>query len=200
MGPLDQGPGDHGAVLQHILQVDQIAVVHMLGKVVAVMEVDDPLVVGLHDIGGQQDAVGDIAGDLPRHVVALGGVDHRVFIGVFLLGLLVAALDERKDLLIGGIAAAHQAAGIAVGDIALGYLKGPVRHNLLFHQVLDLLYRRRTVHLLAGQLHRFGNALDLHRGHALVFLHHVVRLGDGGNDLGDIKNDLRAVSFDHFHE
>ena len=140
MRPLDQGPGDNGPVLQHVLQVHQVAVVHMLRKVVAVMEVDDPLIMGLHNIRGQQNTVGDITGNLTGHIVALGGIDHRVLIGIFLLGLLVAALDEGKDLLIGGIAAAHQAAGIAVGDVALGHLKGAVRHDLLLHQVLNLLH------------------------------------------------------------
>ena len=50
VGPLDQGAGDDGAVLQHILQVHQVAVVHMLGVIIRVMEVDDALIVGLHDV------------------------------------------------------------------------------------------------------------------------------------------------------
>ena len=49
-GLLDERAGDDGAVLQHVLQVDQVAVVHMLGEVVGVVEVDDALVVGLHDV------------------------------------------------------------------------------------------------------------------------------------------------------
>ncbi len=50
VGPLDEGTGDDGAVLQHILQIHQIAVVHVLGVVISVMEVDDALPVGLHDV------------------------------------------------------------------------------------------------------------------------------------------------------
>ena len=199
MRPLDQGPGDNGPVLQHVLQVHQVAVMHMLCKVVAVVEVDDPLIMGLHNIRGQQNTVGDITGNLTGHIVTLGGIDHRVLIGIFLLGFFVAALDEGKDLLIGGIAAAHQAAGIAVGDVALGHLKGAVRHDLLLHQVLNLLHRRRTVHLLAGQIHRFRNAADLHGRHTLAFLHHIIGLGNRGNDLGDIKIHLGAVSLNDFH-
>ena len=41
VGLLDQGAGDDGAVLQHVLQIHQIAVVHMLGIIVRVMEMDD---------------------------------------------------------------------------------------------------------------------------------------------------------------
>ena len=35
-----------GAVLQHVVQVDQVAVVHMLGVVVGVMEMDDAFLMG----------------------------------------------------------------------------------------------------------------------------------------------------------
>lgn len=52
MGLFDEGTRDDGAVLEHVLQVDQIAVVHVLGVVVHVVEVDDARLVGLHDVGG----------------------------------------------------------------------------------------------------------------------------------------------------
>ena len=54
VGLLDQGAGDNGAVLQHVLQVHQVAVVHMLGEIIGVVEMDDALLMGLHDILGQQ--------------------------------------------------------------------------------------------------------------------------------------------------
>ena len=60
VGSLDEGTGDDGAVLQHILQIHQIAVVHMLGIIIRVVEVDDALLVSLHDLTGQQQAVGDV--------------------------------------------------------------------------------------------------------------------------------------------
>ena len=43
VGLFNIGAGDDGAVLQHILQVDQIAVVHVLRKVVGIVEVDQAL-------------------------------------------------------------------------------------------------------------------------------------------------------------
>ena len=58
VGLFDQGAGDDGAVLQHVLQIDQIAVVHVLGIIVHVVEVDDARLVGLHDVLGQQHAAG----------------------------------------------------------------------------------------------------------------------------------------------
>ena len=199
MGPLDQGAGDDGAVLEHVLQVHQVAVVHVLGIVVGVVEVDDAFPVGLHDVLGQQDALADVPGDLAGHVVPLGGVDHRVLVGVLLLGLLVVTLNKAEDLVVGGVALAHQGAGVAVGDVVLGHLKGPVGHDLVLYRVLDLLHRGGAVHPLTAQLHRLGDAPDLHRGHPGALLHGVVGLGDGRNDLGDVENDLSSVAFDDFH-
>ena len=49
-------PEMHGAVLQHVLEVHEVAVVHMLREVVGVVEVDDALVVRLDHLGGQQHA------------------------------------------------------------------------------------------------------------------------------------------------
>ena len=100
---LDQRAGDDRAVLEHILQIDQVAVVHMLGVIIGVVKMDDALLVRLNDILGQQQAVGDISGNLARHIIALRGVDDGVLVGVFLLGLFVVALDQAQDLVIGGI-------------------------------------------------------------------------------------------------
>ena len=54
MGLLDEGARDDGAVLQHVFQVHQVAVVHMLRIVVCVMEVDDALFVGVNNLLRQQ--------------------------------------------------------------------------------------------------------------------------------------------------
>ena len=200
VGTLDQRTGDDGAVLQHVLQIHQVAVVHVLGKVVGVVEVDDALPVCLHDVGGQQDALAQVAAHLAGHVVPLGGVDHGVLVGVFLLGLFVAALDQTEDLIIGRVAFAYQRAGIAVGDIVFGHLKGAVGHDLVLHQVLNLLHGGGAVHFLAGELDRLGDALDLDRRHTGTFVHRVVGLSDGGDDLRNVKTNLRAVSFDNDHD
>ena len=133
VGPFDQGAGDDGAVLQHVLQVYQVAVVHVLGVIVGVVEVDDALPVGLHDLLGQQDPLCNVPAHLAGHVVPLGGIHHRVLVGVFLLGLLVAALDQGEDLLVSSVGAADQRAGVAVGHIVLGHLKGAVGHDLILH-------------------------------------------------------------------
>ena len=55
---LNIGAGNNGAVLQHIFQVHQIAVVHVLGKIVGIVEVDQTLLMRLYDLRVQQQTGG----------------------------------------------------------------------------------------------------------------------------------------------
>ncbi len=50
----NQRARDNGAVLQHILEVYQVAVVHVLRKVVRIVEVNEALIVGCHYVGRKQ--------------------------------------------------------------------------------------------------------------------------------------------------
>ena len=62
---------DYGAVLEHILKVDEVAVVHMLCVVVRIVEVDYSLIVGFYDILRQEQTVCNISGNLTRHIISL---------------------------------------------------------------------------------------------------------------------------------
>ena len=46
----NQSAADDRAVLQHIVQIDEVAVVHVLGIVVGIVEVDDALLMRLDDL------------------------------------------------------------------------------------------------------------------------------------------------------
>ena len=199
MGLLDKGAGNNRAVLEHILQIDEVAVVHMLGIVIGVVEVDDARLVGGHNLLGQQDALGDVLGHLTGHVVPLNGVDRGVLVGVLLLHFLVVALDEAQDAAVGRIGLAQETAGIAVSNILLGHFKSAVGHDGLLHQVLNFFHRRAAAHFLAGNLHALGDAADLQRRHADAFFDGVVGLGDGHPDLINVKNDFCTVSLNNFH-
>ena len=199
MGLLDQGAGDDGAVLQHVLQIHQIAVVHMLGIIVRVMEMDDAGLVGVHHFLGKQDTTGDVLADLARHVVPLDGVDGGVLVGVLLLDFLVIALDQAEDAVVRGVGLTQKAAGIAVGNIFLGHLESAVGHDGLFHQILNFLYGRAAAHFLAGDLDALGNSLDLQRGHTYLLVHRIIGLGHGHDDLINVENDFRTVTFNNLH-
>ena len=195
----NQRAGNDRAVLQHILQIDQIAVVHMLGEIIRVVEVDDALVVRVDDVLRQQHAGRQVLRHLTRHIVALDGIDGGVLVGILLLDLLVVRLDQGQDLLVRRVGLAHKRAGIAVGDVVLGDLERAVGHDLIFDQILNFLDGQRAVHGQAAVFHALGDAADLHRRQPLVLRDDVIGLGHGCDDLDDIERRLRAVSLDDLH-
>ena len=139
VGLLDHGARDHGAVLEHVLKVHEVAVMHVLCVVVGIVEVDDSLVVSCDDLAGEQFAHREVLGDLTGHVVTLHGDDAGVLVGVLLFDLLVVGLDEREDLVIGGVLMALQVLDVAVDDVLAGYAKVVEGHELILDEVLDLL-------------------------------------------------------------
>ena len=195
----DQRAGDDRAVLQHVVQIDQIAVVHMLGIVIRVVEMDDALLVRLDDLARQQQAARDIPADLAGHIIALHAVDRGILVGVFLLGLLVVAFDQAEDLVVGGVGAADERALIAVADIALGNLKRAVPHDFAFYELLNLLDAGRAVHLQTDALHRAGNILNLRVRQLRRAAFGPVGLLHGVKDLYTVEHGLRAVAFDELH-
>ena len=145
----DQCARDNSTVLEHILQVHQVAVMHVLGKVVRIMEVNQALIVSIHNLLGQQHTLSQVLGDLAGHVVTLNGIDGRVLIGVLLLDLFVVALDQRQNLVVGRVLLALQALNIAIDDVVAGNLVAVETHNLVLDQILDLLDRNGVARVLA---------------------------------------------------
>ena len=198
MGLFDQRVADDGAVLQHILQVDEVAVVHVLGKVIGIMEVDQALLVSLDDVGRKQDPAGQVAADLACHVVALYAVDGRILVGILLLDLLVIALDQREDAVVGGVRFTHQRTVVAVADIASGKFKGALRHELILDHILDLFNGNRALHLVAAVLHVVGDIRDLFFRQKRT-VRGIVRLADGVNDFFNVEVLLGPVAFNDLH-
>ena len=92
--------GNNGTVLEHILEIYEIAVVHMLSIVIRIVKVDYTLFVRLHYILGEKYAVCDIAADLARHIVALNAVNSWVLVCILLLCLFVMAFDKAENSVI----------------------------------------------------------------------------------------------------
>ena len=54
---LDERAGDDRAILQHILKIDEVAVVDSLRVVVGIMEMDDAVAVRLHNVLREKDTL-----------------------------------------------------------------------------------------------------------------------------------------------
>ena len=50
MGPINLRPADNSSVLEHILKVHEVTVVHVLGKVIRIVEVDNSCVMRLGNV------------------------------------------------------------------------------------------------------------------------------------------------------
>ena len=172
---------------------------HVLGEIVRVMEMDEPLVMRLHDIGGEQDAVGQIAADLARHVVTLDGVDGRVLVGVLLLDLLIITLNQREDAVVRRILLTGERTDIAVLDIVPRHIERAVPHDLPLDGVLDLLHSERAADPLSEAADIALDLLDGGVGEAILHRHGLVGFTDGGTDLRPVVGGLRAAAFDDVH-
>ena len=72
MGLLDQRLADDRSILQHVLQVDQVAVMLLLCKIIGVVKMNDSLFMGTHDFFRKQHAFGQVLAYLAGHIVTLG--------------------------------------------------------------------------------------------------------------------------------
>ena len=192
---LNHGSGNPGSVLQHVLKVDEVAVVHVLGVVIHIVEMDDALFMRGDNILGKEQTGGDVLGYLARHVVALNAVDRRVLVGVFLLDFFVVAFDEGEDLIVGRIRLTHQTAGIAVRDVLLGDFESAFLHDSGFDNVLNLFDGKRAIKSLADSGGMFGNGIDLLSSQRILERHGLVGFRDCGTDLLYVKFLFLSTSF-----
>ncbi len=194
---LDHRLADDGAVLQHVLEVDEVAVVFLLRIVIGIVEMDQAFLMCLHDVLRQEQTLGQVLADLAGHVVTLRGVDDRVLVGVLLLHLLVHLVDESKDSVVGGVGLAGDLSLVAVANVLLCHLIPAHLHDTRLHHVLDVL----DVHRMGGLCHLLcdllGDRIDLVVVQLIDAGNFDIGLADGIDDLCDIKCHLLAIALDH---
>ena len=67
---------------------------HVLGKIIGIMEMYDTLFVSFHDMFRQKETFCDILADLACHVVSLYAVDRRILVGILLNDFLVVTFQK----------------------------------------------------------------------------------------------------------
>ena len=182
VGLFNKSLADNSAVLEHILQIYKVTVVHMLSKIIRIMEVDYALLVSFYNILREQQSLCKVTADLACHIVTLNAVDCRVLVGVFLLDLFIAALDKGKYLIVGSVGFTDKGTGIAISYISSCQLKSALCHKLIFHHILDLLHGYGSVHLIALIFNVIGNVLYFLCGNSSLFAR-LVSLCNGSGDL-----------------
>ena len=196
LGALDELAVHHGAVLQHVTDVDETAVKDGLDKIVRIVEVDGPLVVGLGDVLGQEDAPGQVPAHLAGDVVPLGGGDHGILVGVLLGQLLVLVAQQGQDGLVGGIGLPDQGPVVAVNNIGLGQVEHVPLHQPLLHQVLDVLHQDALALL---SLDAVDDGVDPRPIQTLLLRDLGVGLLNGDHNLAAVIIYAASVPFNNLH-
>ena len=94
----DHDVADNCAILQHIFQIDQIAIMKgILAEVVNIMEVDNAIIVSLDNIRRKQHSLADILAFNTGHIVTLSCNQHCVFIGVFIVPVFAFTIQQLND-------------------------------------------------------------------------------------------------------
>ena len=195
----NHGLADDGAVLQHVFQIDQVAVMFSLRIVVSVVEMDDACFMRLHDFFGEEQTLCQILGHFAGHVVALGGIDDRVLVGIFLFDFFIGEVDQGKNAVIGRVALAGDFSLVTVADILLRYFIAAHFHDARFDHILNVF-----------DIGCVGVACDLVRNvvcdsadlviiHLVDVIDFVIGLADSVHDLGDVKRYFLAVSLNDIH-
>ena len=187
---LNQSTGDNSAVLQHVIKVDEVAVVHVLCKVIGIVEVDKTLIVSSNNILWKELALNEVLRNLTCHVVTLNRNNGRVLVGVLLLDFLVVALNQRQNLVIGGVLVTLLVLNVAVNDVLTSNLKAVKSHELILDKVLDLLDGDGVSSLLALIGNVEGSKLNLTLSQALILRDLCVSLSDCVNNLLYLEGDL----------
>ena len=187
---LNQSTGDNSAVLQHVIKVDEVTVVHVLCKVIGIVEVDETLVVSSNNVLWKELTLNEVLRNLTSHVVTLNRNNGRVLVGVLLLDFLVVALNQRQDLIIGGVLVTLLVLDVAVNDVLTSNLKAVKSHELILDKVLDLLDGDGVSSLLTLIGNVEGSKLNLTLSQALILRDLCVSLSDCVNNLLNLEGDL----------
>ena len=190
MWTLNQSTGDNSAVLQHVIKVDEVTVVHVLCKVIGIVEVDETLVVSSNNVLWKELTLNEVLRNLTSHVVTLNRNNGRVLVGVLLLDFLVVALNQRQNLVIGGVLMTLLVLDVAVNDVLTSNLKAVKSHELILDKVLDLLDGDGVSSLLTLIGNVEGSKLNLTLSQALILRDLCVSLSDCVNNLLNLEGDL----------
>ena len=200
MWTLNKRTGNDRAVLKHIVKIDKIAVVHVLRKVIRVMEVNKTLIVSLHNILWQKLALNKIFGNLTGHIVTLYGNNSRILIGILLFNFFVVALYQRKDLIVCCIFLASLVLYVSVDNVLASHLKVIKGHQLILDKILDFFYRNGVSGFHTLVSHIKCSKTDLTVSKALLSANLSVCLSNSILNFIDVKRYFRTVALDNLHE
>ena len=199
VGLFNQSAGNDRAVLQHVLQIDQLTVGDRAGYIAHVMDVDHTLIVGVDDILGKDVTAADIFGYLRCEVIPHGAVDDGVLVGVLLPRGLTVMPKERQDLFVRRVPLTQLCVLHAVLTV-VERQAGMIRFDqLIDHHVLDLFHMDRTVELVNPALDPADDKADLYLRQPFLGIDLFIGRINGGDNLAEVIGYFAPIALDDFH-
>ena len=141
---------DDSTILKHVFQIQQIAVMLFLSKIIRIMKMNNTFLMCFHNVFRKQNTAGQVLADFTSHIISLSRVDHRVLIGILLLDFFVHVVNQCQNTIVSGITFPGKLSLVAVADILLCYLVPTHLHDTGLHHILDIFH-----------IHRMGHPMNL---------------------------------------
>ena len=172
---------------------------HVLCKIVGVMEVDNALLMRTDYFVRKKESSRQVAADFSGHIIALYAVDSRILIGVLLLHFLIAAFDQAEDLIVCRIGLADKCVLVAICDILPRHFVASGTHDAVLDHILDLLDIGCAGKTLAVIFDFALNVLDLAVAQPHLFRDFLIRSLYRGSDLATVENHFLTASLNNLH-
>ena len=91
---LNECLADNRAILKHILQINQAAIVHGLSKVIGIMKMNNALLVGFHYIVWKEHLHSQILRHFPSHVITLSRKYLWILVRVLTIYVLILSRNN----------------------------------------------------------------------------------------------------------
>ena len=198
MGLFNHGLTDNSTVLKHILQIDQITVMLLLGEIIGIMKMNNALLVSLHDLLRQKYTFRKVLTNLAGHVVSLCRINNRILIGILLIHFFINMINQSQNTIICGIRLTSQLPLISIAHILLGNLVSSHPHNAGLYHILNIFYMNCVGHLLYLMSDIVRDGTDLIVIHSVNIVNFVISLNDGMFNLFQIKYNLLTIALNNF--
>ena len=199
MWPVDFCPADDSTVLKHIFKVDQIAVVHMLCKIVGIMEMDNSFFMSLCYIFIEKKSAGNVLTHFSSHVVTLHADNSRILVGIFLFDFLVVFFKQTHDFVVCGIGLSHEFMFVTVRDIQFCNIIRVAFQYTVFNKILNFFNIQGMLFLCAFDFYIVDNRVNLSLCKLPGFFCLIVGFRNRDCYFITVKRYLSTASFDDFH-
>ncbi len=190
---------DNCSVLEHVFKVYEVAVVHVLSKIICIVEVDDSFVVSGCNVRVQQEAACNIFTYFAGHVVTLNANNSWILVRVLLLYLFIVFFEKRHNLFVSCVLFTHNLVAVTVCDIKLCNFICTVFHNTVFYQILNLFNVESVTLSVTSNFNVVYDGLNFVIWKTMSFFNLTVSLANSDINLVAVEWNFGTATLDDSH-